>query len=58
MPQSRKMNPHSNGLGLSISKTIAECLGGDLTVSSEIEVGSCFTFEVKADVAKPTSAES
>ena len=42
--ESRKMNPHGNGLGLSISKTIAKCLGGDLLVSSEIGVGSCFTF--------------
>ena len=55
MAESRKMNPHSNGLGLSISKTIAKCLGGDLTVSSELGVGSCFTFSVRADVVSPSS---
>lgn len=34
------------GLGLSLSKSLAECLGGNITVSSTPEVGSCFTLSV------------
>jgi signal transduction histidine kinase/ActR/RegA family two-component response regulator/HPt (histidine-containing phosphotransfer) domain-containing protein len=36
------------GLGLPISKRIAEALGGDLAVQSELEHGSTFTLEVPA----------
>lgn len=36
------------GLGLPISRRIAEALGGTLTVQSELGVGSCFTLEVDA----------
>lgn len=32
--ESKALNPNGNGLGLSICKKIAECLNGDLIVSS------------------------
>ena len=49
---SRSMNPMSNGVGLSICKQICENLGGDLTVTSQLEVGSTFKFSIK--VFRPT----
>ena len=38
------------GLGLSISKSLVERLGGKITVESEKNVGTCFTFSVTARV--------
>jgi PAS domain S-box-containing protein len=35
-----------NGLGLSISKALVEKMGGKITVNSEIESGSTFTFTI------------
>ncbi len=42
--ESRAMNPLGPGLGLKISKDIAKMLNGDITFSSEMGIGSCFTF--------------
>lgn len=38
------------GLGLAISKQIAQMMGGKITVESELGVGSKFTFFVKQKV--------
>jgi len=38
------------GLGLSIAKNFIEMMGGELTVSSEVGVGSTFAFEIDLDV--------
>lgn len=38
---------HGTGLGLSLSKTIAAAMGGDLSVVSELEVGSVFTLHLQ-----------
>jgi signal transduction histidine kinase len=38
------------GLGLSISQKLAELLGGELTVKSELNVGSTFTFQIDIDI--------
>jgi signal transduction histidine kinase len=45
---SKKMNPSGNGLGLNISKNIAQCLKGDLTCKSTIGKGSTFSFIFEA----------
>lgn len=39
----RNLNREGVGLGLNISRNIARALGGEITVKSEIGVGSTFT---------------
>lgn len=38
---------HGTGLGLSLSKTIVEAMGGQISVVSELEVGSVFTLHLQ-----------
>ena len=47
-----------SGIGLSISKAIAQLMGGDLTVTSEIGHGSTFLLTFKAEEALPPSDEN
>jgi signal transduction histidine kinase len=49
--ESRTMNPLGAGLGLKISKDIAKMLFGDITYSSEMGIGSCFTFSLNLECA-------
>lgn len=44
------------GLGLAISNRLAVQLGGSLSASSEVDVGSVFTFEVPIRVAQVTES--
>jgi len=39
------------GLGLVISKRLAESMGGNVTVQSQVGSGSCFCFSVEAEIA-------
>ena len=46
------MNPNGNGLGLSISRSIAKGLDGDIVVESVYGKGATFNFSIKAIVAE------
>ena len=46
-----QINGGGLGLGLTISKTICEMLGGHIQVSSEYHVGTEFIFTIKIDPA-------
>mgnify|MGYP001762364279 FL=1 len=48
------------GLGLTIARRMANIMGGDITVTSKLGEGSCFTLDLEAEVvewAKPVVAE-
>jgi signal transduction histidine kinase len=55
--ESRTMNPIGAGLGLKISKDIAKMLNGDISFSSEMGIGSCFTFALNLKCATAEMVE-
>jgi len=46
------------GLGLAISRKLAHLMGGDITVSSELGKGTCFTFSLEAKTVTGQSAKT
>jgi signal transduction histidine kinase len=50
--QSADLNPISHGLGIHISKKIAMCLGGDLTATSEVNIGTIFKLSLSLETVE------
>ncbi|MCM1498886.1 MAG: ATP-binding protein [Clostridium sp.] len=45
------------GLGMAISKLLAQAMGGDITVESELHVGSTFTVTIPSKIVRDIPAE-
>jgi signal transduction histidine kinase/CheY-like chemotaxis protein len=52
-----KQSQQGTGLGLSISKKFVELMGGEIAVSSELEKGSIFKFNIQAKVSEASKIE-
>lgn len=46
------------GLGLALSRKLAQLHGGDITVHSELEQGSCFTLQLPLDLSPEANVSS
>lgn len=44
--RNRNLNKEGCGLGLTISRNLAQALGGDISVESELDQGSIFTLKL------------
>ncbi len=53
--ESGRKSRQGTGLGLPISRQYVRMMGGDLTVESEVGKGSCFRFDIRAEL--PDQAE-
>lgn len=57
--QSSENKPSGSGIGLAVSKTIAQLMGGDLCATSQLGKGSCFTLMLPVkEVDKPIASEN
>ena len=47
-----------NGLGLAISRGLALAMGGELTVKSQLGIGSCFCLKISVPLAQPPQLQA
>ncbi|MCK3655419.1 hybrid sensor histidine kinase/response regulator [Pasteurellaceae bacterium Macca] len=52
----KQQKAQGSGIGLAISKQIAQLMGGDLQVESELGKGSTFTLTIQGEEARPREA--
>lgn len=56
--QSGQESHEGTGLGLPISRRFVQLMGGKISVKSELEKGSVFTFDIRIDLAESTDIKS
>ncbi len=56
--ESGQKSRQGTGLGLPISREYVQMMGGDLTVQSEVGVGTVFAFDIQAEVVDAAEVES
>lgn len=53
-----RRSQQGSGLGLSISQGFVQQMGGEITVTSRVDGGSCFQFELQVEGAKKSLAQT
>ena len=56
--QDGRLNPTGTGIGLAVSRRLAQMMGGDIHVTSELNSGSCFTLEISCKELQTPATET
>lgn len=56
--QDGRLNPTGTGIGLAVSRRLAQMMGGDIHVTSELNTGSCFTLEISCKELQTPATET
>lgn len=53
-----KNSQEGTGLGLPISRQFVQLMGGDITISSQVGVGTIFSFDIQVEIARKEDIEN